>query len=108
MKVASGSYTGNGSSKSITGLGFQPAFVWVQGGSNVAVLCLDAFGANQTRAVIFLNGLFSGGVTSLTSDGFTVGSDATVNSNSVTYYWLALAGNGNNDFETGSYTGNNT
>jgi hypothetical protein len=87
--VTSGTYTGNGTGKSITGLGFTPNIVIVkQDGSNRAVLRSSTMtgskGLTETVA------LESGVITSLDSDGFTVGTDVRSNSNGGTYYWVSF------------------
>ena len=33
LRVATGTYTGNGASQSITGVGFTPKLIWVKGNS---------------------------------------------------------------------------
>jgi hypothetical protein len=82
-------YTGNGSSQSITGVGFQPDFTWIKSRSG-------ADNHNLFNAVVGLpNRLFSnltnaenttaGTLTSFNSDGFSVGSISDVNANAVTF-----------------------
>ncbi len=82
-------YTGNGSSQSITGVGFQPDFTWIKSRSG-------ADNHNLFNAVVGLpNRLFSnlgnaenttaGTVTAFNSDGFSVGSISDVNANGVTF-----------------------
>jgi len=82
-------YTGNGSSQSITGVGFQPDFTWIKSRSG-------ADNHNLFNSVVGLpNRLFSnltnaenttaGTLTSFNSDGFSVGSISDVNANGVTF-----------------------
>jgi len=85
--MALGSYTGNGTSKSITGLGFSPEYAMVLPGANTAaVQRMSAmtrtftFGADTGSAT---------GITSLDSNGFSVGNSTSVNSNAATYYYVA-------------------
>lgn len=106
MYVKSGSYAGTGVAQSISGLGFQPKVVIIKGGANVAVISIDAFGADQTKTMVGANALATGRITSLDAGGFSVGTDAQVNANGTTYHWLALGDNGGADIETGTYTGN--
>ena len=90
-------YTGDGtSSKAVTGVGFQPDWVWLKARSatyshqlfDVArgatqLLTSEATDAEQTLS----------GVTSFDSDGFTVGSDAGSNNNTTTFVsWNWKAG----------------
>ena len=121
-------YTGDGtSSKAITGVGFQPDWVWLKARSSAyshqlfdvvrgatKLLTSEATDAEQTLS----------GVTSFDSDGFTVGSDAGSNNNTTTFAswnWLAggsassnsdgditstVSANTTSGFSVVSYTGN--
>jgi hypothetical protein len=82
-------YTGNGSSQSITGVGFQPDFTWIKSRSG-------ADNHNLFNSVVGLpNRLFSnltnaenttaGTLTSFNSDGFSLGSISDVNANGTTF-----------------------
>jgi hypothetical protein len=100
-----GSYTGNGTSQSTSGLGFSPEYAAVlSAAGNAAVqrysgmttsFQFDADTGNAQR------------ITALGGDGFTVGSQNTVNANGGAYHWIAF-----NDsaglVDVNSYTGNNT
>ncbi|MQA72774.1 MAG: hypothetical protein GEU88_00195 [Solirubrobacterales bacterium] len=103
-KLKVGSYTGNGTSRAITGMGFSPEYVAVLGAG--AQRAVERFaGMGRTYQFDSDNGSTTR-ITSLDSDGFTVGSDATTNSNGATYHYVALndaAGN----VKVGSYSGNN-
>jgi hypothetical protein len=103
--MALGSYTGNGTSKSITGLGFSPEYAIVlPGAAQAAVQRMSA----MTRTFTF--GADTGittGITSLDSNGFSVGNSATVNSNAATYYYIAW-NQDVDEMKTAAYTGNGT
>ena len=88
-------YTGNGSTQAITGLGFQPDFVWtkprvlgghflsdsIRGGTQI--LQSGETNAEATR---------SNHIQSFDTDGYTLGADGTSNSNgdaTVSWNWLA-------------------
>jgi hypothetical protein len=97
-----GSYAGNGTSKSITGLGFSPEYVMVlPGTTQTAVQRMSSmartftFGADTGSAT---------GITSLDSTGFSLGNSATVNSNAITYYYVAF-NQDVDEMKTSSYTG---
>jgi len=122
-------YTGNGSAgHSITGVGFQPDWVWIKtrADSNNHTIFDAVRGvtkrlrSNQTNAENT-----SSGVTSFNSDGFTVGSDSAGNSGTmVSWNWKANGqGSANTDgsinttytsanttsgFSISTYTGNAT
>lgn len=115
--MTNGSYTGNGSGLSITGLGFAPDLVMVKNNSQTT----NQYAVWRSRVMVgdvtnyFGNSAstFSGGITSLGSDGFTIGASAAVNTASDTYYWTAFGNamqpdvaGGSSDFLIGAYIGN--
>lgn len=108
MQIASGSYAGSGVAQSITGVGFEPDAVFIKGGANIAQLCTSTMGADKTKPLTGGTALQAGRVTSLDSDGFSVGTDAQVNANGTTYYWMAFQVNNVKDCAVGTYTGNAT
>ena len=91
-------YTGNGSSQSITGVGFQPDWVWVKRRDSASshltfdairgvyeYLIPDQTGAETTR---------TDSLTSFDSDGFSTGSISNLNASGSTYVgWSWLASN---------------
>ena len=93
-------YTGNGSTQSITGVGFQPDWVWAKSRSSAeANFILDAVrGATKNLYTNGLPGEFTQNtVTAFNADGFSVGSQASgVNTNTTPYVaWNWKAGNSN-------------
>jgi len=102
-------YTGNGSTQSITGVGFQPDFTWIKARSAIrdhnlydnvrgATKWLDS---QQTMA----EDTFTNGLTSFDSDGFSVGNLIKSNNNSETYAsWNWLASNTTASNTDGSIT----
>jgi len=102
MKV--GNYTGNGTTQSITGLGFQPELVILMG-NNTQRAAARYSGAARTYGFDATTGVTTG-VTAFGADGFSVGAAAEANANGVAYHYVAF-----NDFansiSVGSYTGNN-
>ncbi len=110
FQMKSGYYTGNGSSLSITGLGFQPELVIVKSSSGAGV------GAFKTSAMPAANTAFFSGAaddttTKMTfdSDGFTVGLLNNLNNLNILYYWVAFTGSDcsvTGNFCVGQYTGN--
>ena len=123
-------YTGNGSSQSITGLGFQPDFVWLK----CRTSSFPSYLGDVVRGVTKLlksNGqaseiTSSTGITSFDSDGFTLGSGSETNTNGedfVAWCWKAggaassntdgsltssVSANNSYGFSVVAYTGNNT
>ncbi|REJ66078.1 MAG: hypothetical protein DWQ28_08310 [Proteobacteria bacterium] len=94
-------YTGNGTSQTITGLEFSPDFVWIKGKSVAAGHALfdTVRGAlkrllSHTTSSELTN---SGYLDSFTSDGFSVGSHSSVNTDTKTYAaWAWTAGANSN------------
>ena len=82
-------YTGNGSTQNITGVGFKPDMVWLKGRSfadnhNIAdnVRGAKKFVFPNLNSREFTG---SGYLTSFNSDGFTLGSDGSINASTKTY-----------------------
>jgi uncharacterized repeat protein (TIGR01451 family) len=106
--MATGKYSGDGGpSQAISGLGFQPNFVIVKG-ENAAT----AVGKTSTMPGALSKSLGPNDqlqldhIVSLDADGFTVGSNLTVNTLGTTYHWTAFAA-GAGLMAVSSYTGNN-
>jgi hypothetical protein len=100
--MALGSYTGNGTSKSISGLGFSPEYAMVLPAANTAAV--QRMSA-MTRTFTF--GADTGsttGITSLDANGFSVGNSTSVNTNAATYYYVAW-NQDVDEMKTTSYTG---
>jgi len=109
-------YTGNGTARSFTGLGFQPDFVWIKsragavhGAANHGLF--DAVrGTNKGlfSSSTATEGTFTHTLTSFDTDGFSLGTDADwggTNQSSTTYVaWCWLAGNGTSSNTDGSIT----
>ena len=110
-------YTGNGGTQAVTGVGFQPDWVWLKSRSDAyshqlfdavrgttKLLTSEATDAEQTIS----------GVTAFGTDGFTVGSDAGSNGNTKTYVswnWKAGTGQGSSNTDGSintTYTSANT
>lgn len=112
MKV--GSFTGTGSAQSITGIGFTPDLVIIKDSTAASHAVFRTTLMKGDSTAYFGNTAvnFTGGITSLDSGGFTLGTDATVNSSAVVYYYQAFGGafnpeknTGASDFTIGAYTG---
>jgi hypothetical protein len=123
-------YTGNGSTNAITGVGFQPDWVWVKGRTNTPNHYLfDSVRGVQKNIHSNTNDTEATGANTLTafgSDGFTLGSDGDPNGsgqNYVGWNWLGANGtsantdgsisstvsaNTTSGFSIVSWTGNNT
>ncbi len=108
-------WAGNGSSQSITGVNFQPSWLWVKnrsGGQNNYLQdsvrgATNYLVSNNTGAENQYSGLGSSAITSFDSDGFSLGTDAfgMANTSGQTYVaWNWLAGNGTVSNTDGSIT----
>ena len=111
-------YTGNGSTQSITGVGFQPDWVWIKALNNSRnhrlTDVINGVGKNlfsDANSVLTTN---ADGVTAFGADGFSVGSGNGFNANSETHAawnWKAQnsQGSSNTDGSTNTtYTSVNT
>ena len=110
-------YTGTGSTQSITGVGFQPDFVWIKNRSTTASHILQDAVRGPTKQVYsdLTNAEVTGsdGVSSFDSDGFTVGTGVSFNGNGnniVSWNWKANGqGSSNTDGDINTtYTSVNT
>jgi hypothetical protein len=87
------SYTGTGSSQSVTGVGFQPAFVMVHANDTTTgrAGAMRSSAMSGTASQLFTaTANESTGITALGSGNFTVGTSATVNNNATTYDYVAF------------------
>jgi hypothetical protein len=113
-------YTGTGATRSITGIGFQPDWIWTKGRSGTysteSHKLYDAVRGTTKELRSDVNNAEStnsGGVTSFDSDGYGLGAGGGVNGASTTYVswnWLANGqGSANSDGTiTTTYTSANT
>ena len=110
-------YTGNGSTQSITGVGFQPDWVWLKGRSVAAGgnLSDSVRGVNKQlqSAGTFAEETLTTCLTSFDSDGFSLGSNGNVNGNTNTYvawnwYTGATASSNTDGTITSSVSANTT
>lgn len=120
MKVAVGTYTGNGTSQSITGLGalagtatLSPALggVIIKAPGSISsndgngVIRLGTMTGDKTKDIFSIDSVYSNVITSLDADGFSVGSGGRGNTNGRTYCYVAWEAD-DTDSSIGSYTGN--
>ena len=89
-------YTGNGSARSITGVGFQPDWCWFKNRSTTNGHSIFDAVRGATKNIISnasaIESTSSNGLTAFASDGFSVGTDGDVNGNGnniVSWNWKA-------------------
>ncbi|MEX0786486.1 MAG: hypothetical protein WD939_07615, partial [Dehalococcoidia bacterium] len=106
MRLATGSYVGNGIDNSpITGIGFQPDLVFVKCAcTEEAVVKTSTMGGDAAKPVTSNGGFQTNLLQALGPDGFTLGSSTLVNANGVPYYWTAFKAG--DEFAVGTYAGN--
>jgi hypothetical protein len=97
-------YTGTGSSLGVTGVGFQPDFVWIKGRSGATDHGLyDAVRGVQKQLesnTTTVETTETTGLTAFGTDGFTVGALAQLNTSSATYVAWNWNGGGSNATNT--------
>jgi hypothetical protein len=105
MRIASGTYTGNGTSQRIS-VGFRFDTIFVKGGSNASGIWSRENWSERTNT--FNAQLSIKDAIAPAGDGtyFDVGAAPEVNASATTYYWFAIADTGEGMFETGNYHGN--
>ena len=109
-------YTGNGSARSITGVGFQPDWVWVKDRSDAQNHGLREAVRGATKRLVSndtaAENTQTQGLSSFDSDGFSLGTGVDVNANSdnyVSWNWKANgAGSANTDGSINSTVSANT
>lgn len=99
-------YTGNGTSQSITGVGFQPDLVWIKARNVTYDHALTDSTRGTTHPIyIEQNGELTNStfITSFDADGFSIGNNAVVNNNTNTYVaWCWKANGGTTTAGTGT------
>lgn len=102
---AYGNYTGHGVATSISGLGFSPeAIIIKSNGAYEAVFTTANMPAGKTKQLgTSSNGLITGEITSLNSDGFTIGTGNRTNHAGTQYNWIAF--NESTNIHVGTYVG---
>jgi len=110
-------YTGNASTQSITGVGFQPDWVWGKNRSSVTHHALQDAVRGNTKVIksssTNAESTVTNMVTSFDSDGFSLGSDSDMNgssANQVAWNWKAggSASSNSNGSITSSVSANTT
>ena len=90
-------YTGNGSTQSISGVGFKPNFVWVKSRSAATSHKLTDIVRGTTKALVSnttaAETTDANGLSAFGSDGFTLGTDSVYNNSGAAYVaWCWKAG----------------
>ena len=97
-------YTGNGSTNAITGVGFQPDWVWIKGRSYIdghkAYDAVRGVAKDLTPNTTDAEGSTATGLTAFDSDGFTLGSWSNVNRSSETHVSWNWKANGQGSSNT--------
>lgn len=113
FKSVSGSYTGSGENRMISNLDFKPDLVIIKGGANLGVFRTSLMAGDSTAYLASATANTTNMITSINPDGFSLGTNATVNAAATVYYWTAygnawnsVTNSGSSDFYIGSYTGN--
>ncbi|MEE8391143.1 MAG: LamG domain-containing protein, partial [Anaerolineae bacterium] len=108
ISVKTGTYTGNGTSQSITGLGFQPDAVIVKRrGISHAFIRTSTMPSTKSKYIALAINITGEGITSLDVDGFTVGNKPDVNLSAEEYHWIAFKASAGS-LDLGNYVGNGT
>jgi hypothetical protein len=106
LRVVSGLYVGTGvDNRAITGVGFDPDLVIVKGNTGQSAVTRTAtMSGDNSKPMVGSAALGANMIQSLDTGGFTVGTDARVNSNNVIYHWTAIKSDPG-ALKLGSYTG---
>jgi hypothetical protein len=106
IKMASGTYAGNGVDGRAIAVGFQPDFVIVKSeAAREAVGRTSTMAGQDTKPLGSATALQANYIESLTATGFTVGTNSRVNMAGDDYHWVAFKTN-SQAMTVGNYTGN--
>lgn len=106
LRMASGSYTGDAVDNRGIDVGFQPDVVIVKGNTTqTSVMRTSTMSGDNAKPLSGLTALTADTIQSLTSSGFTIGTNGRVNTNGISYYWQAFKAEPG-VLKAGSYTGN--
>tara|TARA_B100000809_G_scaffold178002_1_gene175575 strand:- start:386 stop:1930 length:1545 start_codon:yes stop_codon:yes gene_type:complete len=101
---AYGEYTGNGNASVFNGVGFQPDLIMIKSeGATQAVIVTKDMTVGETKPMGSSAANSIGRITTINSDGFSLGTHAEVNSNGIVYQWIAFQDGG--DIKIGTYLG---
>lgn len=101
--MRTGSYTGTGGVFNVTGLGFQPNLVIIKDDTTgLAAFRTSVMPGDLTTYLASTAASFTGGVTTLGADGFSIGTSTVTNTVGITYHWQAFGGAHNPDTNTGA------
>ena len=104
-------YTGASSGQGITGVGFQPDWTWIKSRSHGSSHVLTDTSRGVTKSLFsdtaVVESTLAGGVTAFGTDGFTLGTEGTVNTDTRTYVAWSWKANGGTATASGSESGNN-
>jgi hypothetical protein len=108
IKMATGSYAGDGADNRTITVGFQPDFVMVKdGGNREGVARSSSISGDLSKPMGSLTALAADNIQSFTANGFVVGTANRVNSSGRTYHWVAFKSN-SQAMKVGTYNGNGT
>jgi hypothetical protein len=108
IKMATGTYPGNGVNNRAIAVGFQPDFVIVKStAAREAVARTSTMTGDASKGLGSALALQANYIKSLTATGFTVGTNNRVNAATDTYHWVAFKAN-SQAMHVGNYAGNGT
>lgn len=107
MRYYGSAYAGTGiDGYAISGVPFKPDLVIIKAATaNTGVLRTSTMTGDSSKDTAAYTALEANLIQSLDSSGFSVGTDARVNTNGTTYYYMAFK-NYDGEMEQGTYTGN--
>lgn len=112
IQVVTGSYTGNATDN--TDITISPAcqpvavFVKRDSAANELYARFASMGANVSKDVTGAATEVTNAIKALNANGFRLGTNVSVNANTITHYYVAICDNGQNDVATTTWTGDGT
>jgi hypothetical protein len=108
IKMATGTYTGDGTDNRAISVGFQPDFVMVKDeGNRESAARSSSMVGDLSKPMGSLTALQADVIQSFTATGFTIGTNNRVNQSARIYHWVAFRAN-SQAMKVGTYNGNGT
>lgn len=107
MQVYTGTYVGDGNDdRWINDPGFQPDLVVIKGDTTEYMVWRSStMDAGDSAYFGAYGANFANAIQAFGANGFQIGTDGTVNTNGVNYYYFCVRDDGAGDFHVGTYTG---
>jgi hypothetical protein len=106
IQIKIGTYAGDATdNRVISGIGFRPDFVLIKGGANTARWRSSTMSGDSSAGFATTGSNTADMIQNFYSDGFAVGTNASVNAAATTYYYVAIRARTSQSMTFGAYRG---